>query len=306
MMHPHRVCCRSLLLFLLAATVALASDQTKKTPRSFHIGISDALIRGQTTPAAALVQVQPMAEVFGMVGNVRPQFQFDSAEGLAKSLSEGKIQLAVMPGIEYGWLGEKGKGLAPLALAYTSDIRLKAYVLTNTDNKVTTLRELKGERLALPRRAPYHTQIFLHYSICSCGAQPQGFFARSTLAPDTDAAIECVIDKEAVAVVVDGQSWEVFKERKSGRAKRLRVLAESPAFPTSALVYKPGSMSDEDLKQLKEGLFTAHEKAFTRQLLNFWRISRFVPYTPEYEQVVQSIVHDIPVPIVPATFAGDK
>ncbi len=306
MLHPRTLVRAAIAFIVLAPALIRAGDQTKLVKKPFHIGISDALIRGQTTPAAAMIQVQPLAEVFSMVGGCRPQFQFDSPEGLAKSLHEGKIQLAVMPGIELGWLGEKAQGLAPVALAYTNDIKLKAYVLTRRDTKLDNIASLKGNKVAMPRRSQHHTQVFLHQTIANAGCQPQGFFAFSPTPPDTDAAIECVLEKEIPAVVIDGQSWEVYQERKPGRARRLKVIAESPSFPTAALVVKPGKIDQADFDNLRNGLLTAHTKPFCRQIMNFWRISQFVAPTPEYEALVKSIVKDIPQPITPATFMESK
>src|SRR4051812_27217194 len=105
--HRLTVCAALALTFLASALLASDPVPTRKPVPLFHIGISDALIRGQTTPSAALIQVQPMAELFSMMNSIKPEFQFDSPEGLAKSLNEGKVHMAVMPGIEYGWLGDK-------------------------------------------------------------------------------------------------------------------------------------------------------------------------------------------------------
>lgn len=295
---------RSFLILTIAlpfVVTALLAGDTPAT-KSINITISDSLIRGQTTPAAALIQVQPLSEVFALVGGVRPQFSFESPDELAKKLHEGKAQVGVISGIELGWLGEKANGLSPLAVAYTSDIKLKAYVLMRNDSKSKNIRDLKDKKFALPRRTQQHAQIFLHDSINRCGFQPQGYFAATAVPPDTDAAIEAVLDKSVDAVVVDGQSWDVFQERKPGRAKRLTIVAESPNFPTAALIYKPGNMPEADLKKLRDGLYSAHQQPFCRQILNFWRISQFIPASPEYDQLVKNIVKDFPQPIIPAQF----
>ena len=293
---------RSFLLLMLVlpliATTLLAGDPP--AVKSIRISISDSVIRGQTTPAAAMIQVQPLSEVFAMVGGVRPTFCFESPDNLAQKLQQGKADLGVIAGIELGWLGDKANGLSTLAVAYTSDIKMKAYVLMRKDTNSHNILELKGKKLALPKRTQQHAQIFLHDSINRCGCQPQGYFAASVIPPDTDAAIEAVLDKEVDAVVVDGSSWDVFQERKPGRARKLMVVAESPNFPTAAIIYKPGTIVEADVKKLRDGLYSAHQQPFCRQILNFWRISQFIPATPEYDQLVKNIVKEFPQPIIPA------
>ncbi len=296
-------------LFLLVAIPILASTILAGDPpvtKTISIAISDSVIRGQTTPAAAMIQVQPLSEVFAMVGGVRPTFSFESPETLAKNLQEGKTNLGVVAGIELAWLGEKAKGLTPLAIAFTSDIKLKAYVLMRRDTESHTIKDLQGKKLALPRRTQHHAQIFLHDRISRCGCKPEGFFASAAVPPDTDAAIESVLDKEVEAVIVDGTSWEVYQERKGPRAKKLMVVAESPNFPTAAIIYKPGSIPEADVKKLREGLYSAHQSPFCRQILNFWRISQFIPSTPEYDQLVKNILKDYPQSIIPANFTSAK
>jgi ABC-type phosphate/phosphonate transport system substrate-binding protein len=295
--------CAALTLSLLG-TMVLASDLTRKPEiRLFHIGISDALIRGQTTPAQALIQIKPMAELFAVMNSVKPEFQFDRPEGLAKLLSEGKLHLAVLPGIEYGWLGDKAKDMTPLAVAYTNDIKIKAVVLAKAEAKGMKLTDLKGKKLALAQRTQHHTQLFLHDAIRQAGSKPEQFFASCCVSPNTDDAIESVLSNDSAAVAVDSGSWEVFQERKPGRAKKLVIIAESNEFPTAVLVYKPGTIPEDQLKILRDGLLAAHQKPFCRQILNFWRISQFVPHTPEYEQVVKKAVKDMPLPVIPAMFA---
>ncbi len=303
MQHRRSFLILAAVLPLLAATILSAGDPVTKT---FNIAISDSVIRGQTTPAAAMIQVQPMSQLFAMVGGVRPEFSFESPEVLAKNIHEGKVQLGVIAGIELGWLGNKANGLSTLAVAYTQDIKSKAVVLMRKDTHSKSLRDFQGKRLAMPRRTQQHAQIFLHDSLHRCGCSPQGYFAACTTPPDTDAAIEAVLDKDMDLVVVDSAAWEVFQERKPGRAKRLVVVAESPSFPNAALIYKPGNISETDLKKLREGLFTAHQQPFCRQILNFWRISQFIPSTPEYDALVKNIVKEFPQPIIPATFTQSK
>src|SRR4029079_3234601 len=110
---------------------------------------------------------------------------------------------------------------------------------------------------------------------------------------------------KAGAVLVDTASWATFQERKPGRSKRVRFLDRSHPFPTAAVLHEGQAWQSSDLKQLQTTLFAAHEGAFTRQILNFWRITKFVPYSAEYQAVVKNIVQEIPKPVSPAGFAKE-
>lgn len=295
----------SLLTLPATCSAAWAFDENSEKP-TFHIGISESLIRGQMSPAAAPVLLQPMAEVFSLPGKQAAHFQVGQPPGLAKQLQDSSLQLGIMPGIEYGWIHPQHPSLVPLATVFASDIRLGACVLVRGDRQTKSLRDLKGQTIALPKRLQYHTHVFLHLAIQKLGADPQAFFAHALASGDVDAGIESVVDNEAAAVLVDTDSWKTYQERKPGRSQKLRMLIQSQPFPTAAVLYQRQSWDEKELLQIEEILCTAHLKAFTRQILNFWRISKFVKYTDEYEQVVRAIVRDIPDPVLPACFANEQ
>jgi ABC-type phosphate/phosphonate transport system substrate-binding protein len=302
MMH-RRSFLHSLLAIPTSCSAAWAFGEPNEKP-TFHIGISDTLIRGQMNPAAAPMLLQPMAEVFSLPAKQAAQFQLDRPAGLAKRLQDSNIQLGIMPGIEYGWIHPQYPNLVPLATVFASDIRLGACVLVRADSQVKSLANLKCQTIALPQRLQYHSHLFLHLAIEKLGAEQQGFFARVLTSADVNDGIESVVDQEAVAVLVDTDSWKTYQERKPGRSQKLRVLIQSQPFPTSAVLYQRQSWDEKELQQIEEILCTAHLRAFTRQILNFWRISKFVKYTDEYEQVVKDIVRDIPNPVTPACFVS--
>lgn len=301
---------RSFLHASLAASVISpvhgSEADKKKAVASFHIGLADSLVNGQLSRAVAPVFVQSMANVFAVKDKPHAQIQIEHSVALAKQLLEDQLQLAIMPGIEYGWLGPMFAKLTPIATVFTSDIRLKACLVAHADMPVKSLLDLAGKTIALPKKSQFHTHVFLHHALAKLGAQPSGFFDNALITGDVNEGIECVVDKEATAVLVDMDSWQGYQERKPGRAKKLTMIAQSEAFPTAAVLHHPENWKADDLKQMKEALYTAHQKPFSRQILNFWRISKFVPHSAEYEQVVKHIVREIPQPVVPAVFARDQ
>ncbi len=302
MMQPHR---RDILRAALALPFAslVAGAHEEKSASSFRFGISESLLSGQMTHAVALIQAKPMAEVFALTGMARPDFLFDKPVNLAKKLHAQEIQLGMMPGIEFGWLQAQRQGLVPLAAVFASDIRLKALVLARQDAQHKNVLSLQGKTIALPRRTLHHTLVFMDHIITQLGGQPKGFFGKCMQSSDADSAIESVIEGETESVLVDGDGWATFQERKPGRAKKLSIVAESSPFPTSIVLHKPGTLSEDMVEKLKTILLTAHTKAFSRQILNFWRISKFVPYCADYEAVLGSILRDIPKPIIPVAIS---
>src|SRR5438067_1580438 len=149
--------CAGILLIGLG-TFSLGT-QTQPEKKAFRIGVSDALqvVLQQSTSAATLTSLQPLAEVFATVAGIHPQLQLASPDKLAELLQSGQIDLAVMPGIEYGWLREKTQGLEPFLVIINNDMRLRACLLIRVDGLDRGgVAALKGKKLAFPKRSEFH------------------------------------------------------------------------------------------------------------------------------------------------------
>ncbi|MFT3880723.1 MAG: PhnD/SsuA/transferrin family substrate-binding protein [Gemmatales bacterium] len=291
---------RRTFLNVLAATPLLSVlGQVKGMAPEFEIGITDFVMLGQMKPQVAGIVIQAMADVFAIPGKPKPTFQFGGSMILGKRLQQNDIHLAIMSGIEYAWSKANFPELVPLVTAFTSDVRLKACIVVPSDSKAIHLSDLKGQIMVLPKRLQYFPLLYLQQEILEQGADPKNYFSRIVLTNDTDEGIETVVEKKGGAVLVESDSWRVYQERKPGRAKKLRILGESDSFPTGAVLYHPGAWSTEDLKLFKDLLCNAHIQPFTRQILNFWRITKFVPYSPDYQSVVKGILGEIPKPMTP-------
>lgn len=291
------------LMLPLTTTVSNAVEEQPPQSAFIQIGLSDSLITEKMGRAKTLLLVQALSDVFAIPGQPRALMQIDQATQLAKSLSTNRIQLAIMTGIEYSWLEPSFRALLPLVTAFTSDIRMKACILVHADTPVQSLLDLRHQTIALPHRSQFHTRVYLHDAITKLGGNPAGFFDQALQSGNVNDGIERVIVKKADAALVDLDSWKSYQEQMPGRSRRLKILAQSPAFPTAAILHSPGNWKSADLKKMKDVLLSANQKAYTRQILNMFRFSKFIPYSTEYEQVVKDIVREIPRTVTPAAFA---
>lgn len=297
----------TLLLTLTAIAALPAQERAASAKRVLRVGISDAimLVLKNTSPVAAAIEMQPMAELFSVATGFRAELQIADPDTLVRDLCQGRIQLAALPGIEYAWQGSKARELVPLVVIEKNAVHLQALLLVRSEDKTKDIAELKGKSLAMPRNSELHVHLFLQKLIADRGQLPEKFFSQSAKDQNADAAIEDVISGEANAIALDSQSWTVYQERKPERARKLKIIAKSAIFPTAVFLTKPGSLSEGDFKQLQDGLLHAHEKPFCRQILTCCRISQFLTPNAEYQQTVQSIVKEFPQTMKPAKFFRD-
>ncbi len=291
------------MAFLLPGGSSAAELEAKAETRpAMRIGMIQTLFRG-VDPNAMLAFTEPFSELLYSQTGIRGQFRIiPDGKEMARQIHEGELQLGILHGIEFAWVKEKYPDLKPLILAYNHTIKLKGYLLVRNDSGVQTISDLKGKPFSFPKRSLNHCYVFIHTSIQEAGHDPAGFFAPSPCPPNTEAAIDAVLEGKAAATAVDGVTLETYRSRKPGRANQLRVVKESCLYPTATFIYKPDSADPAMVKKFQEGMTTAHTRILGRQMLNLWRLSNFGQVPDEYGELLTGILKVHPKPLTPAAF----
>lgn len=280
-----RIALMSVALFLILASGVPAQDKA-----AVKIGMMDSLFE-EKDEKTIFAQMEPFSEHVKKRSGVEGEFVVvKGIESMAKELKAGKIHLAVLQGIEYGWVLQECPDCKPLIIAVTDSPTLKAHVLVAVDSPIKSLADLKGQALAMPRRAPPYTRLYVEREIKD---DPDRFFKLSTT-DNTDAAIEAVVEGKAQATIVSSGALDVYKQLKPGRFKRLKVLEESADFPAAVVIYRPGQGREKELAQFKDALLKAGDNAEGRQMLTLWRLSGFQEVPKDYQKIVEEIVKRYP------------
>lgn len=268
---------------------------------SLKIGILHSFLGGAEN-AALLNQAGPLTDVLGSQLGVRLNLAaVPDAAAMSRQIMAGELDLGVMHGIEYAWLRQQAPQLKPIALAMNETIKLRALVIVPAGDEAKTIADLRGTAIFMPRKCLQHCPLYTQKLILDARLDPAGFFSCREQCRNIDDVLDSLVDGKGRCAMVDGLAWGIYQERKPGRAKKLRVLAESGWFPTSAVIAKDGSIDADRLAQIKVGFTTLHEKPMGRQMLMFWRLTQFVHVPAEYETLVQGILQELPdrLPDVP-------
>ncbi|HMP01151.1 MAG TPA: PhnD/SsuA/transferrin family substrate-binding protein [Gemmatales bacterium] len=245
--------------------------------------------------AGILNQAGPLTDILGSQLGVKLKLcAVADAPEMTRLLLAQELDLGVMHGIEYAWLRRQSPALKPVALAMNETIKLRALVIVPACDDAMTIADLKGSIALVPRKGLHHCPLYTHKLILDAELDPCGFFGGQCQCRNVDEVLDGLVDGKGRCAMIDGQAWSIYQERKPGRAKKLRVLAESGWFPTSAVVIKDGSMDEARITQIKEGFTSLHQKPLGRQMLMFWRLSQFVVVPPEYETLCQEVLREIP------------
>ncbi|MCS7016400.1 MAG: phosphate/phosphite/phosphonate ABC transporter substrate-binding protein [Gemmatales bacterium] len=295
----------ALFAFVVSTLVSVRGSEKQGKGRVLRVGLSQALFRG-SDPRLMLALMQPLGDLFSSQTGIACEFGvFADPADIGRNLAAGDLGLGIMHGIDYAWIREQYADIRPLLLCANETIALKAYILVREDSSYRGISDLKGKSIAFPKRSLNHCYLYTHKVITEAGENPAAFFGCSPEPANIDQALDWVFEGKAACTVVDGISFETYRQRKPGRAKALRVLHESGYYPTAAIIYSPKRLPEDIREKVYLGLSTAHERLGGRQLLTLWRLSAFIPPPPEYETLLVNVLKEHPRPIVPAAFIAE-
>ncbi len=276
-------------------------------PAEVRIGLPQSLFR-DASPEAAVAAVESLVNLLqprtGITGKC--SLVADN-ETLAKDLSAGKLHLGIMQGVEYAWLKDRYPRLKPALLASNEGAALRALLVGSAKGDRQSVKDLKDQPFAMPKFSLNHCYFFLDAAVRRAGRDPKGYFSPATRPDNPEAALDAVVDGQAVATVVDGVAFQTYRERKPGRARRLRVIEESCAYPAPVFVARADGLDAEAIRSFQDGMTQVHRHTLGRQVLTFWRLSRFEPVSDDYAKLLEGVLKVHPEPINPAAFLpGDE
>lgn len=247
--------------------------------------------------------VEPLRTLIRVQTGLTSDIQFsEHFMQLAKGLAEGKVKLGVLQGVELAWAKERYPELRTLMVLVNKLPFQQVHLVVRDNSGAKGFADLQGKKLAMGRSTRLHQKLYLERNcqeLCQC--RPDRYFsglARPAIAED---GLDDLVDGIHDAMVVDRVAWESYQRRKPARAQRLKVLQSSEVFPATAVAYRPGQVSPEQLQQFKEGLLGANKNIMGRQLLSLWHLSGFASVPTDYDKTLTEIVKAYPPPANPTS-----
>jgi ABC-type phosphate/phosphonate transport system substrate-binding protein len=213
---------------------------------------------------------------------------------VAQQIVDGKLDLAVLHGVEFGWVRAKHPELRPLMIAVNQQKHFTVHLVVRSDDTIKSLEDLKGTKLALAKGSREHVRMFLNKQCGPFCPDFEKFFKTITVPANTEDALDDVVDGEVQAAVVENVPFEAFARRKPGRAAQLKTLTVSETFPSGVIVYKHGALDDETLDRFRTGMVNANKNIMGKQMLMMWKLTGFEAIPADYDTVLNDIVKAYP------------
>lgn len=292
----------SLLLFIPCQ--ARAQDEPQAPPanaaRPVRIGMVDTLFT-DVPPFLIGIGAQMFAQLMktstGMDGAMLPG---GDPLTLAKSLDEGKVDLAVFHGVEFAWAQKQYPNLRPLMVAVTKYPHTQAHIIINKGCDISNFTELKGKIFCLPTRSRAHCVLFMERHCSECGqCRSRKFFGEVVKQCEED-ALDSVCFGRIQATVIDAVSLETYESIHPGRFAKLKVLVASEHFPNGVIAYKDGTIAEDVLAKFRTGLLNSNKTSAGQELLQTFKITSFEEAPENYTQMLRDIIKIYPPPTVAA------
>lgn len=280
----------AVLVLVSSPPAAPAADPTGE----LKIGMLSGMFRDQQ-PVVIQALAKPFRDLMtkhtGYTGDVEV---VDDPHTLTDRLKENKVQLGVYHGFEFAWAQKKCDDLVPLIVTCPPGGCVQGLVVVPADCPAKSLSDLKDSDVFIPRGAKAHTLVFLDKLRDGLGDDDAKPAAKTDQTPED--VLNLVATGKAKAALVDGCAWEGYKVLHPGGSKALKVLAKSEEFPPAVVCYRKGTLTDAQVKQLREGLTASSKTPTGKMLMTLWNLKGFEAPPKGYQTALDDILKAYPTP----------
>ncbi len=253
------------------------------------VALLESVFSGQSRDKI-IEQIKPFADIIQKDTGTNAIFDVMPLAQAESDFKSGKIQLVILTGLEYAWLHEQDKGAQALLVASIDPGSTRTVFLVKQADSAKEVKDLQGASLSVPEKVPYLSQFYVN----KVTGQPLDKAFKLAKADNVDDTIEAVLDGKARGAMVTAAGFDVFKERKPGRAKKLKVIHESPDFPPATVMFHEKQADKTALEKFKKALLGANDKPEGSRVLTLFKLKGFEVLPEGFEKQVTETVKWFP------------
>lgn len=285
---------RLVLSAVLAVCVVGAPPARAADPGELKIGMLSGMFRDQQ-PKVIQALAKPfrdlMAKHVGYSGDVEVM---DDPFALCEKLKENKVQLGVFHGFEFAWAQQKHDDLVPLIVTQPPGGTVQAMLVVKDDAAAKAVADLKATEVLIPRGAKAHSLVFLEKARDGLPADTATPTTKVDQTPED--VLNAVANGTAKAALVDWGALDGYKVLHPGAAKTLRVLAKSEEFPPAVVCYRKGTLTDDQVAKIRDGMTASCKTPTGKMLMTLWNLKGFEAPPKGYQASLDGILKAYPLP----------
>jgi ABC-type phosphate/phosphonate transport system substrate-binding protein len=290
-----RVCVWLAGAILPVAVVLVPGARTEAAePSPLKIGLPESMFNG--LPAAVVAPAsKPFQTMFekqtGLKGEIAIGKDY---QDLCDQLRSGKLDIAVFHGFEYAWVKQSPE-LVPLLVTVPGH-KLQACLVVNAESKLKSPEALKGATVAVPSATKAHCRLYFDRLKATLPEGCCGTAKLESKAVSVEEALDAVVGGTCPAALVDASALLGYQRNKPGGGAQLKVLDESPVFPSAVIVYRKDAFDAKTAQKVRDGLIKGTGTPQGQLLTSLWKLKGFAEVTPPYEAEVEKCLKAYPAP----------
>ena len=214
----------------------------------------------------------------------------------SNALHEGRLHLAALNGLEYGWLKQQSRGRVKTLVSSHQETQVVQYEQLMVRKEITDIGQLQGASVVIYKDPSPSLAIYLRQLEKEFGPG----FLNNHLVPveNGSRALQAVVREKADATIVDLYTLLRYRHVFPGQENKLRRLKRSAAFPLAPVVGE-----EQVVNQLRPNLWRDVQRVMTqihrnpdaRAFLDVWRVRSFKAPTKEFEGQADEAAKQFPL-----------
>lgn len=291
------------IVLATAAVCVCAPTAGAADPAELKIGMLSGMFRDQQ-PKVIQALSKPFRDLMtkhvGYSGDVEVM---DCPHALCDRLKENKVQLGVFHGFEFAWAQQRCDDLVPIIVTQPPGGLVQGLIVVQDECPAKSVADLTESGVLIPRGAKAHTLVYLEKARDGLPAATAKPTAKTDQTPED--VLNAVANGTAKAALVDVVAFDGYKVLNPSTAKGLRVLAKSEEFPPAVVCYRKGTLTDEQVAKIRDGMTASCKTPTGKMLMTLWNLKGFEPPPKTYQSSLDDILKAYPVPKVdPKTETG--
>jgi phosphonate transport system substrate-binding protein len=268
-----------------AKTIEVARPETPSTdPRHLRVAVA-----AMISPRETFVHYKELLEYIGEKLNREALLVQRKTYGeITELLGKGEIDLAFLCSGPYAM--EKDKhGLELLATPEVNGSHFyQAYLIVNDKTPFRNLEDLRGKTFAFTDPDSNTGRLVPIHWVEELGERPETFFGQTIYTYSHDNSIMAVAKGMVDGASVDSLVWDFYNRRNPKITSTTRVIQKSDPYGIPPLVAAK-TMPAEAKEQIRKLLFSMHQDAKGRRILDQLMIDRFIAPRDEWYEGIREM-----------------
>ena len=266
-------------------------------PAKFHLRIgfsSRAFVNVPSEDIRVAIRMLSQKVARKTVGSAESRI-YDSTQEIERDLKARQVDLLVLMPEEFIFLRNRVP-LEPMAVTSTdSGNTVEILLLVRKESKFTGIGELRDRAIVMPPKISQYGNLYYIWveTLLLREGIPEmaRFFSSVREARTSSQGLLPVFFRKADACVVTSNTYDLACELNPQIGRELKVIARIKGLAGGVIAIRR-DLPEERKQRVRRALLTLHEDQEGKQMFVLFKLSRLVPFPPEYLKATEALLEE--------------